>query len=50
MPGIPWEKVRGMRNHLAHVYYDVDLQTLWLMVQDDLPDLIQAIRQFLARY
>lgn len=28
-PDIPWAKVRGMRNVLAHHYWAVDHETLW---------------------
>lgn len=37
MSEVPWEKIRGMRNHLAHAYFDIDLEILWLVVQRDLP-------------
>jgi len=47
MPEIPWEKGQGMRNHLARVYYDVDLEMLWFVVRNDLPALIDASERYL---
>ena len=39
-PEIPWPNMVGMRNRIVHAYFDVELETLWRVVQDDLPDLI----------
>jgi len=43
IPGIPWSQIRGMRNLLAHQYWDVDLRRVWAVVRDDLPPLLAAI-------
>jgi uncharacterized protein with HEPN domain len=39
-PEIPWIKIRGMRNQVAHFYSDIDLNIVWDTVKDDLPELI----------
>lgn len=39
-PEIPWPKMIGMRNRIVHAYFAVELETLWRVVQDDLPVLI----------
>jgi uncharacterized protein with HEPN domain len=39
-PEIAWIKIRGMRNQVAHFYFDIDLDIIWDTVQDDLPGLI----------
>ena len=49
MNEVPWEKIRGMRNHLAHAYFDIDLETLWLVVQRDLPPLLAALERYLEK-
>lgn len=36
-PDIPWREVVGMRNRLAHAYFDIDLQVVWDTVRKDLP-------------
>lgn len=38
-PEIPWKEIIGMRNHLIHVYFDVDCETVWQTVQEDIPQL-----------
>ena len=42
-PEIPWKSIRGMRNRLAHGYFDVNLDTVWETVQSALPTLEQAL-------
>ena len=31
---IPWSKMRGMRNQVAHGYSDINLEIVWDTVQD----------------
>ncbi|MGH8114422.1 MAG: HepT-like ribonuclease domain-containing protein [Rhodanobacteraceae bacterium] len=38
-PSIPWNSMRGMRNRLAHGYFDIDLDVVWDTLQHDLPAL-----------
>jgi len=42
-------QIVGMRHHLAHVYFDIDLDRLWTTVTDDLPPLVAALERILAR-
>ena len=42
-PEIPWRQVIGMRNRLIHAYFDINLDILWQVVQDDLPELVAQI-------
>lgn len=42
---IPWKQMRGMRNRLAHGYFEVDLGIIWDTVQTALPDLEKSIRE-----
>lgn len=46
MPQIAWQRIAGMRNFMIHEYWDVDLQIVWTTVQDDLPPLIAAIKDY----
>ena len=36
---IPWNSMKGMRNRIAHGYYDINLDTVWETVQTALPAL-----------
>jgi uncharacterized protein with HEPN domain len=38
--GVPWSSMRGMRNRIAHGYFDINLDVVWDTVQIALPDLI----------
>ncbi|MGQ0566091.1 MAG: HepT-like ribonuclease domain-containing protein [Gemmobacter sp.] len=42
-PGIPWRAIRGMRNRIAHGYFDIDLAVVWQTVQPELPPLVAQL-------
>lgn len=42
-PGIPWRSMKGMRNRIAHGYFEVDFRIVWETVQTSLPDLIARL-------
>ena len=42
-PAIPWRGIRGMRNRIAHGYFDIDLHVVWTTVQTELPALIKHL-------
>ncbi len=39
-PTIPWRNIRGMRNRIAHGYFDINLEVVWETVETALPDLL----------
>ena len=39
-PDVPWRSMRGMRNRIAHGYFDVNLDLVWDTVQTALPALL----------
>jgi uncharacterized protein with HEPN domain len=47
-PQIPWRDIVGMRHHLIHAYYDVNLDIVWQTVTEDLPPLIPSLESILA--
>lgn len=42
-PEIEWRSMRGMRNRIAHGYYDIDLDVVWETVSSALPELLSAL-------
>lgn len=40
---IPWQRIRGLRNHLIHAYGDVDQLAVWRILQHELPQLLSYI-------
>ena len=44
-PQIPWRKIAGTRNRLAHGYFDVDLDIVWQIVTTQLPPLIAELKK-----
>ena len=43
-PEVPWRNIRGMRNRIAHGYFDINLEVVWDTVQTALPDLLLHLR------
>ena len=48
-PDIPWVDVAGMRNHLAHRYFDTAHGIVQATIVDDLPPLVAAVRRLSRR-
>lgn len=43
-PGIPWREIVGMRHRLIHGYLEVNLDTVWQVIERDLPALERSLR------
>ena len=46
-PEIPWHKIKGMRNTLVHHYFGIDKEVVWAVVEKDLPELKNAVKEIL---
>lgn len=42
-PEVPWRNMRGMRNRMAHGYFDIDLDVVWETAKEWLPDLLKQL-------
>ncbi|AET65691.1 HepT-like ribonuclease domain-containing protein [Methanothrix harundinacea] len=40
---MPWQQIVGMRHILVHRYFEVDIDLIWSVVEDDVPVLKQQI-------
>ena len=48
-PEVAWREMRGLRNIVAHAYFNVSLPVLWETMVSDLPPLVAAIRELLEQ-
>ena len=44
---IEWKQIVGMRNKVVHEYFVIDVETVWNVIQRDLPELKQAFSKLL---
>ena len=47
-PEIPWKEMRGMRNRMAHGYFDTNLDIVWDTLHSSLPDLEEKVARISA--
>ena len=46
-PEIEWDVIRGMRNRLAHAYFDINLGIVWQSTTVDVPRLLESVHRIL---
>ncbi|WP_424361504.1 DUF86 domain-containing protein [Methylocystis parvus] len=42
-PGMPWQSMRGMRNRIAHGYFELDMEIVFDTARMDLPELQKSL-------
>lgn len=42
-PQVPWKDIAGMRDIVVHNYDQINIQVVWDVVQNDLPDLLTLL-------
>ena len=47
-PQVPWRELAGFRNVIVHGYLGIDLAAVWLVVEQDLPPLAEALERMAA--
>lgn len=47
-PEIPWSRIRGIRNRLAHGYLEINLDLDWGTLATALPDLVMQLDAVIA--
>jgi uncharacterized protein with HEPN domain len=48
-PEIPWNQMAGMRDIISHQYDRLDLDVVWEVIQQDLPELLAVITPLLPQ-
>ncbi|MDD5132088.1 MAG: DUF86 domain-containing protein [bacterium] len=48
-PEIPWKSIMSVRDRLIHEYFGVNLDIVWTIIHQDLPDLIRQMKKALKK-
>lgn len=44
-PDVPWRLIIATRNRLIHAYLGIDDDTVWSIINDDIPSLLEALEK-----
>lgn len=44
---IPWKQVMGIRDHIAHGYFNINSDLVWDVINNDLAPLLRAVDYFI---
>ena len=44
-PSIPWKIIMGMRDRIAHGYFEIDIDVVFDTLKNDIPPLFEVIKQ-----
>jgi uncharacterized protein with HEPN domain len=43
---LPWKRIAGMRDLVAHKYKTLDMQAVWLVAKERVPEILSFIRKY----
>jgi uncharacterized protein with HEPN domain len=46
-PDVAWREIAGLRDFIAHAYFALDPDILWDAVQNDVPALLDSVREII---
>jgi uncharacterized protein with HEPN domain len=49
VPDLPWEEIAGMRDRLAHRYFDTSHAIVQATIDNDIPELDLAVKRLLSQ-
>jgi uncharacterized protein with HEPN domain len=44
-PSIPWKDIMGMRDKIAHHYFEIDAEAIFDILRNDVPPLLSVVEQ-----
>ncbi len=47
-PDVPWQRMAGMRDRVIHAYFGVDYDILWQTVTQEIPPLLERLREIVV--
>ena len=46
-PEIPWKRMIGLRNIVIHAYFGIDLENIWIIITENIPEVKPKIIEIL---